>query len=136
MQKRVKDYQWFQNLGATFRCIIVLIIVISIPLISIGSIFIKKGIQVYFVSGLVIVWQFYYSCKNKKYTFSRVLFYDVLVTFLLCVYGLLLPSLNFLPLTFKDIVIFWNFYIGLLIFGLIASKVGIKMEMTEEVYLD
>ena len=136
MHKRIKDYKWFKDIGVTARCLIVILVFVSIPVIALGSVFFYKGIYLYFAQSVAVFYQFYYSCKRKKYTFGRVLFYDILVTFLLTLYGFLLPSLNFLPLTLKDLVVFWNFYIGLFIFGIIAAKIGIKLEIAEEAYVD
>ena len=136
MQKRVKDYEWFKGMSVTTKCMIMMLIFFSIPSIAIGSLFVQKGIYVYFGLSVVVFYQFYYSCKRKKYTFGRVLFFDLMLTAILMWYGYFLPSLNFLPLTLKDLVIFWNYYIGLFIFGVIASKIGIKMEIAEEVYVD
>ena len=107
-----------------------------IPVLAVGSVFVWKGIYMYFGLSLVVLLQFFYSCKIKKYTFGRVLFYDILLTALLTAYGYYLPSLNFAPLSLKDLIVFWNYYLGLMIFGIIASRVAIKGEILEEVYTD
>jgi len=58
-----------------------------------------------------------------------VIFYDIMLTALLTVLGTFQPSLNFTILTFKDMAIFWNFYIGLFVFGILLSRRLIKMEL-------
>ena len=136
MSKRIKDYEWFKSLSVTVKCTLMLLILICAPVIAIASIFIQKGIYVYFGFSAFIFLQFVHSCRTRKYTYERVLFYDILLTGILTMFGFFLPSFNFLPLTLKDVVIFWNFYIGLIVFGFIAARVGIKKEISEEVYVD
>ena len=126
MHSRIKEHEWIKSSGVTLKCIIIMLIFLCVPAIAITSVFYPKGIHLYFACSALVFYQFYFSCKIKKYSFGRVLFYDVLLTFLLCWYAYFLPSLNFLPLTLKDLIIFWNFYIGLLVFGVILTRVGIK----------
>ena len=113
-----------------------MLIFATLPGIALGSVMIPKGVYLYFGLSFIVFVQFYTSCKSKKYSFFTVLLYDVLLTALLMTYGYFLPTLNFVPLTLKDLVIFWNFYIGLYVFGLIAARVGIKIEIAEEVFVD
>ena len=136
MQKRIKEYEWFKNMDITFRCLVMMLIFATLPGIALGSVMIPKGVYLYFGLSFIVFVQFYTSCKSKKYSFFTVLLYDVLLTALLMTYGYFLPTLNFVPLTLKDLVIFWNFYIGLYVFGLIAARVGIKIEIAEEVFVD
>lgn len=119
----------FKDLSVTVKCILMSLLFISIPVVSLGSLFFSKGIYAYFGLSAAVLVQFIYSCQKKKYTFSRVIFYDIMLTALLTVFGTFQPSLNFTILTFKDMAIFWNFYIGLFVFGILLSRRLIKMEL-------
>ena len=129
MQRHVKEMDFFKDLSVTVKCIIMSLIFLSVPVVALGSLFLSKGIYVYFGLSLAVLGQFIFSCRQKKYTFGRVLFYDLMLTALLTLLGTFLPALNFTPLTFKDMAIFWNFYIGLFVFGILLSRKLIKMEL-------
>lgn len=100
---------------------------LSIPTTLILSIFIHKGVVFYFGVSVAVVWQFVYSCRQKKYTFIGVLFYDLMLTVVLSMVSLFLPSLNFSLLTWKETVVFWNYYLGVLILGVLLSTKFIKL---------
>jgi hypothetical protein len=128
-QRQLKELPLFTELSITLKCIIMCTIFLSAPIIVILSIFFVKGIFLYFALSLAMVLQFISACARKKYTFTHVLLYDMLLTACLTVLGMFLPALNFSPLTIKDLIIFWNYYLGLFIFGIIISRKQIKLEM-------
>ena len=107
------------------------LVLFSLPFLAIASVFLVKGLYVYFALSAVLFYQFVFTCCNKKYIYLKALMYDLLLTALLFAMGTYLPVLNFVPLTYKNILVFWNFYIGLIIFGSIASRVLIRQEMVE-----
>lgn len=110
-------------------------IFLSIPLACIVSLFFHKGVYLYFGLSLATLYQFVHSCNQRKYTFSRVLFYDLMLTAVLSLVSMFLPSLNFDILTWKETVVFWNYNLGILIFGVLLSGKIINLEIVEEVHL-
>ena len=136
MQRHIKEMNCFKELSVTVKCLIMSFIFLSVPIIGLGTLFVDKGIYVYFGLSISVLAQFIFSCKQKIYTFGRVLAYDFVLTALLTVQGAFLPSLHFIPLTFKDLTIFWNFYIGLFVFGILLSRKLIKLELVEEHYIE
>ena len=136
IQKKIKDMVWFQELDVNVKCILISGVFFSIPCIIGITVFLSKGIIFYYVISSFMIYQFMHATIKKRYVFTRVIIYDYLLTFLMTAMGYFLPALNFSPLTPKDIVIFWNYYIGVFIFGVMFSKIFIKMEMAEEQYVE
>ena len=136
LQRQIKEGEFYKALPSAVRCLLMGVIFLSLGGITASAVYIPKGIYLYFAMSAVTIVEFISSCKTKQYSFGRVLFYDVTLTLLLTLFGLFTPSLNFTPLTYKDFVVFWNYYIGLHVFGIIAARNCIKMEITEEVYVE
>lgn len=135
LQNQIKDMDCFKSLGVNTKCLLMSAVFLSIPATLIFSLFIHKGVVFYFGMSVAVVWQFVHSCRQKKYTFTGVLFYDLMLTVVLSMVSLFLPSLNFSLLTWKETVVFWNYYLGLLILGVLLSTKVIKLEIVEDVYL-
>lgn len=110
--------------------------ILSFPFMIIWSIFYRKGIFFYFASSLITIYQYVFSCNHKKYGYSKLLMYDILVTAVLTTMSAFLPSLNFSILSFKQIILFWNYYLGVFIFGIILSRSIIKMEISSENHIE
>jgi hypothetical protein len=129
LQNKVKDYIWFQNLGVTLKCMTMSGIFLTIPLLMVAFVFIQKGLLFFFLLSLPVLYQFVHSCHRRQYSFTSVLLYDLMLTIVLSGVALFLPSLNFTLLTWKQGILFWNFYLGVLIFGFLLSSKIIKMEV-------
>ena len=136
LQRQIKEGEFYKALPSAVKCLFMGLVFLSLGAIAVSAVYIPKGIYLYFAMSVVTLVEFISSCKTKQYSFGRVLFYDVALTLLLTLFGLFTPALNFTPLTYKDFVVFWNYFIGLHVFGIIAARKCIKMEMTEDVYVE
>jgi len=111
-------------------------VILSIPGLAVILVYISKGIVFYFICSLPTLYQYLQACKSKRYSFGKVIIYDLLLTFILSLFSSFMPSLNFTLMTYKQEVLFWNYYLAMFIFGVVLTRIIIKSEIAEEVYLD
>ena len=131
IQRQTKDKEHFKNKSATIKCMIMSFIILSIPLASIALAFVSKGISFYFLCSLVNLYQYVQACRTKKYGFGRVTLYDLLLTGILTIFSAFAPCLNFDLVTFKQLVLFWNYYLAIFIFGIVLTRIIIKVEIAD-----
>ena len=132
MQAQLKESSIIVLLGTNLRCLLSALVLLGPLLLVLTTLLVPKGVVFYFVLSAATLLQFVHSIRSKKYTFVRVLFYDILLTVVLTLLSLFLPSLNFQLLTWKQVVVFWNYFLGVCLFGVLLSIKLIKMEMVED----
>ena len=111
-------------------------VIVVFTIIFIVGLLVPKGLWFYFVLSPVTIYQYFYCIQIRKYAFSRILIYDFLLTAVMFVWSLWMPLANFSPLSYKDALLFWNFYIFLFVIGFILMKKIISIEIVEEVQLE
>ena len=136
IQHQIKAYQCYNKLPSIVKCLIMLLTFVLVPILSLLSIAIQKNITFYFVLSSINLLQYFSACYHKKYSFTRVLLYDLSLTFLLTLFGAFLPSLNFIILSWKDLIIFWSYYLLIFIIAIVVTLQVIKRELQEEVHLE
>jgi hypothetical protein len=96
---------------------------------------IQKGILFYYILSINTLFIYIYSWKNKKFAYGPLIIYDILLTLTLSLFSLYYPVSNFALVTYKEMLLFWNFYIFLFVFGMLTMKKLIKSERVEEIQL-
>lgn len=91
-------------------------------MVSIVLFFIEKGIIIYYLFSLANIVMYWHACQIKKYVYGQVIIYDASLTLILTVISLFLPVMNYRFITFKEALLFWNYYIFLFIIGFIVMK--------------
>ena len=91
------------------------------------SVLVIKGLWFYVLLSFSAIYQFYYSITTRKYCFGRLIIYDLALTLMLSLFSLLMPIANFLPLSPKSLILFWNYYIFLMIIGVMVMKLMINI---------
>lgn len=110
-------------------------VILSIPGLVVGLLFVVKGIAFYFVCNLPTLYQYVQACQSKRYGFGKVILYDLLLTAILATFSAFVPSLNFSLVTLKQEILFWNYYLAIFIFGVMLTRIIIKTEMAEDIHL-
>jgi hypothetical protein len=131
IQRQTIEMEWFKSKSATVRCLVMSFIILSIPLGGIALAFVPKGIIFYFLSSLVTVYQYVQACRTKKYGFGKVTLYDLMLTAILTIFSAFAPCLNFSLVTFKQLVLFWNYYLAIFVFGIFLTRIIIKIEIAD-----
>ena len=114
------------------KSFIVLGALIFLVLVFFISIMIQKGIIFFYVLSINTIAIYAYSVKIRKFGYGPLIIYDILLTFILSIFSLYFPVAGFVLVSYKQMVLFWNFFIFVFIFGMILMKKSIKIEMVEE----
>lgn len=114
------------------KSLIVFGTLILIGLAFFVSIMVQKGILFFYILSLNTIAIYAYSVKIMKFAYGPLIVYDILHTFVLSMFSLYFPIAGFALVSYKQMVLFWNFFIFVFIFGMILMKKFIKIEMVEE----
>lgn len=91
------------------------------------SIMLQKGILFFYILSINTIAIYAYSVKIMKFAYGPLIVYDILLTFILSMFSLYLPVAGFAMISYKQMVLFWNFFIFVFIFGMILMKKFIKV---------
>lgn len=127
IQRQVKEMEWFKLKGTTAKCLTMSFIILSIPILVFALVFVPKGVFFYFLFSTVTIYQHIQACRTKRYGFGKVTLYDLLLTAILSLLSSFVPSLNFTLLTLKQQILFWNYYLAVFIFGIVLTRIIIKI---------
>lgn len=129
IQRQLKQNEWFKQSKAAIKCLIMSFVILSIPGLAAILLYFSKGIVFFFICSLATLYQYLQACKSKRYSFGKVIIYDLLLTFILSLFSSFMPSLNFTLMTYKQEVLFWNYYLAMFIFGVVLTRIIIKSEI-------
>lgn len=102
IQRQLKENEWFKQNNTTLKCLIMSFVILSIPGLAVVLLYVEKGVLFFYISSAATLYQYLQACRSRRYSFGKVILYDLLLTAILSLFSCFMPSLNFTLLTFKQ----------------------------------
>lgn len=131
-QRSLQESEWYKSKSKSIKSLIVFGTLFNFLLAFIVVIMIQKGIIFLYILSINTIAIYVYSVGIRKFAYGPLIVYDILLTFILSMFSLYFPVAGFSLVSYKEMILFWNFFIFIFVFGMIAMKKSIKIEMVEE----